>query len=126
MKTIIRYGNEHILKHGGFQLLTIIISLVITDSNAKIIEHNIQSPASLPYCSVFPSASYKSPTNCYAPKILPCLSDFSAYTECLVSPLFDKSYFSYIILFKYHLLCEALPNFPLYPVKKYHISSNNL
>lgn len=26
LKTIIRYGNGHILKHGEFQLLTIIIS----------------------------------------------------------------------------------------------------
>lgn len=48
------------------------------------------------------------------------------YIECLVSPLFDKPYLSYIISFKYHLLYEVLSNFPPYPVKKSHISSNKL
>lgn len=54
-----RYRNGHILKHGRFQLLTIIISLVIIDSNLKVIEHSIQSPTSLTYFSIFPPASYK-------------------------------------------------------------------
>lgn len=118
LKTIVRYGNGHILKHGGFQWLIVIISLEIVGSNSKFIEHNIQSPPHYLTVLIFPSASYKNPTNCWAPNTPPCLSDF-VYTEYLISPSpFDKSYFSYIILFKYHLLCEALPKFPSVSRKK--------
>lgn len=65
-----RYRNGHILKHGRFQLLTIIISLVIIDSNLKVIEHSIQSPTSLTYFSIFPPASYKIPAHYWTSNIL--------------------------------------------------------
>ena len=50
--------DAYILKHTGFQLSTIIFSLVVANSNSKIIEDHIQSLTSLPLCSIFLSAPY--------------------------------------------------------------------